>query len=124
MEDNDGNRYHTDAEKWRVMENTWKDIFRITEEDEAPFATLQSEHRDTYVNIQNTRIQPYDKTEVTRPDKGCFYTRPRDKDEIKRHIRKSKNKAPGSSRINKTILKNCTNKTLSMLRNPSTPVYY
>ncbi len=74
--------------------------------------------------MQNIRIQPYDKTDITRLDKGCFNTRPIDNDEIKGHIRRIENKALGDSRINKTVLENCTNKTLSMLRNPSTPVYY
>ncbi len=90
LHDNDGNRHHTDAEKCRVMESTWRNIFRITEEEEASFDTFHSEHIDTYINIQNPRIQPYDKTDITRSDNGCFYTRPIDNEEIKRHIRRIK----------------------------------
>ncbi len=34
MVDEDGNRYYSDMEKCNLMEKSWKDIFRITEEDE------------------------------------------------------------------------------------------
>ncbi len=117
LEDTVGNRYYTDAKKCKAMENTWKNIFKITEEEEASFDTLHYEHIDTYIDIQNHRIQPYNTTDLTRLDNGCFYSRPIDLEEIKRHIRRLKYKAPGSSKINKTVLENCTNKSLTVLIN-------
>ncbi len=66
------------------MENTWKNIFRITEEEDATFNTLHSENIVTYINIHNHRIKPYNITDLTRLDNNCFYTRPIDNGEIKK----------------------------------------
>ncbi len=46
MKDQDGNNYNTDKEKCTLMEKTWKDVFRITEEEEINFDQNHSEHTD------------------------------------------------------------------------------
>ena len=45
-----------------------------------------------------------------------YHTREIDKEEIKSHIRRFKNKAPGFSKINKLILENITDKALDQLK--------
>ncbi len=75
IEDKEGRRYYSDKEKCNIMENTWKDIFKITE-DEANFDTIHFEHIDAYINIHRHRIQPYSSSYLTRPDNNNFYTRP------------------------------------------------
>ncbi len=58
MVDEDGNRYYSDKEKCNLMEKSWKDIFRITEEDETNFDADHSNHINTYINIQQHKITP------------------------------------------------------------------
>ncbi len=72
IEDKEGRRYYSDKEKCNTMENTWKDIFRKTEEYEANFDTIHSEHIDAYINIHRHRIQP--SSDLTRLDNNNFYT--------------------------------------------------
>ncbi len=49
LKDSEGNKYYTHKEKCKLMENTWKDIFGITEEYEANFDVALSEHIDSYI---------------------------------------------------------------------------
>ncbi len=99
------------------MEKTWSDIFRITEEEEAKFDALHSDHIESYINIHRNKVTPYDTVDLSRLNFNSFYTRPINKEEIKRHFYRTKNKAPGSSKINKKVLENCTAKTIDMLTN-------
>ncbi len=117
LEDDEGNKYYTDAEKCSFMENTWKNIFRITEAEEATFDQLHTQHINAYINLHNHRITPHHNTDLTRLNNECLYTRPVVNEEIKRHIRSTKNKAPGSTMINKRVLENCTQKSITILRN-------
>ncbi len=39
------------------MENAWKDVFRITEEDEANFDVAHCEHINSYINIFHERVK-------------------------------------------------------------------
>ncbi len=115
--DDQGKKYYTDAEKCITMENTWKNIFRISEEEEAAFDPQHSRHIDSYIKIHNNRITPYNNTDISRLSNACIYTRPVDNEEIKQHISRTKNRAPGSSKINKKILENCTQKSITTLKN-------
>ncbi len=67
------------------MEDTWKNILRIIEEEEVSFDTLHSERIDTYINVHNPRTQPYNTTYLTRLGNGCFYSRSIDFEELKRY---------------------------------------
>ncbi len=58
LKDPEGNKYYTDKEKCQLMEDTWKDVFRITEKDEANFDAAHSEHINTYINIFEDIIKP------------------------------------------------------------------
>lgn len=117
MVDEDGNKFYTDKEKCNIMEKTWKDVFRITEEEEVLFDAAHSEHINSYINIYHHRINPFPNVELNRLDNDDFHTREIDITEIKRYIKRSKNKAPGDSRINKLTLEKCTDKTLQQLTN-------
>ncbi len=55
LEDKNKDRYYTNRDKCNIMEKTWSDIFRITEEEEAKFDALHSDHIESYINIQYTR---------------------------------------------------------------------
>ncbi len=49
MKDKDGNKFYADKEKCQLMEQTWRDVFRMTEEEEYGFdkKTLGS-HKPIY----------------------------------------------------------------------------
>ncbi len=44
LKDPEGNKYYLDKGKCKLMERTWKDIFSITEEEEANFDVAHAEH--------------------------------------------------------------------------------
>ncbi len=101
MKDTDGNKYYTDKEKCTLMEKTWRDVFRITEEEERNFDQHHSQHIDTYININHHRVSPYITSDLSRLRNDSIITRPINKQEVKNHLQNFKNKAPGSSGINK-----------------------
>ncbi len=88
LKDSEGNKYYTNKEKCKLFENTWKDAFRITEEEEINFDNLQSEHIDAYINVNNNRINPYERVDLNRLEKNNYYTKGVTEEEIKRWIRK------------------------------------
>ncbi len=101
------------------MQQTWRDIFRITEEEENGFdiRVQHSEHIETYLQIQEHRTTPYNTTDLTRLNNTNAHTRPITIEEIKRYLRRTKNKAPGSSKINKIVLEKCPEKAIVTLTN-------
>ena len=117
MKDSDGNKYFSDKEKCRLMEKTWRDVFRITEEEENNFDQQHSDHVNGYININHNRVNPLPTVDLTRLNTDNYHTREITLDEIKSYIRRSKKKAPGSTKINVQILQNCTLKTLQQLQN-------
>jgi len=117
MKDKDGNKYFTDKEKCNLMEKTWKDVFRITDEEENNFDKNHSEHIDRYININNNRVKSYPTVDINRINTENYHTREITLEEIKTFIKRSKKKTPGSTKINKVILEKCTEKTLEQLKN-------
>lgn len=98
------------------MEQTWRDVFRITEEEENNFDKDHSEHIDRYINANNNRVQSFPTANMNELNTD-FNTREITVEEIKGFIRRSKKKTPGSTKINKEILEKCTDKTLDQLKN-------
>ncbi len=88
MKDIDGNKYFTDKEKCNLMEQTWKDIFRITEEEENNFDKHHSDHSDEYINIYSNRIKSYSTANLTRLNTDNYHTREITLEEIKTYIRR------------------------------------
>ncbi len=117
LKDNDNNKYYSDQEKCNLMEKTWKNVFRITEEEENSFDKNHSNHIDRYINIYNNRVKPFPTVNTNRINNENYQTRKISLDEIKMFIRRSKKKTPGYTKINKTIMENCTEKTLKQLQN-------
>ncbi len=69
------------------MENTWTDVFRITEEDEANFEAAHSDHINTYICIFEDRIKPYNSSNLSRLKNDKFYTRKVQLHEINRYLK-------------------------------------
>ncbi len=86
MVDEDGNRCYSDKEKCNLMEKSWKDIFRITEEDETNFDTDHSNHINTHINIQQQKITPYQEVDLTRLTNDDMCLKRIDRSEIKRYL--------------------------------------
>ena len=97
------------------MQNTWKDIFTITPQENAVFDITHSEHINTYLNTQQQRLNPYDRVDINRLN-GNFYTREIQTEEILRHIKKMKNRAPGSTNITKEFLQRCPPSVITNLK--------
>ncbi len=55
------NTIETNRNVLTIMEQTWKDSFRITEEDENDFDTRHPEHIEAYVRIQQHITKPYNR---------------------------------------------------------------
>ncbi len=117
MKGKDGNTYYTDKEKCTLMERTWKDVFRITDEEDAKFDSHHSDHIDTYININHLRVSPIPTYNICRLINENTQTRVITKDEIKSHIQIFKNRAAGYSGISKIILQNCTDTAFEQLTN-------
>ena len=46
------------------MEKSWRDIFRIKEEEDATFDQVHSQHIQAYLNIHFDRREPYNKSDI------------------------------------------------------------
>ncbi len=115
--DKDGNKFFTDKEKCNLVEQTWKDIFRITEVEENKFDKHHSDHIDGYINVNQDRVNTYQAVDLNRLNTGSYHTREISLEEIKTNIGRSKKKVPGFTRINIKVLEKCTHNTLEQLRN-------
>ncbi len=98
------------------MEKTWKNVFRITEEEDNYFDKTHSDHIDRYINIFSNITKPFPTANTNRLNADNNYTKEIALEDIKNFIRRTK-KTPGSTKINKIILENSTNKTLAQLKN-------
>ncbi len=117
MNDTEGNKYFSDKEKCDLMEKTWKDVFKITDEEGNNFDKQHSDHIDRYINVNINRIKSFLTADMNRLNTENYHTREITLEEIKAYIRRSKKEAPGSTKINKQILEKRTDKTLEQLKN-------
>ncbi len=74
LKDPEGNKYYLYKKKCKLMERTWKDIFRITEEEEANFYEAHAEHINSYINNFQERINPYNVSNIIILNNENFYT--------------------------------------------------
>ncbi len=117
LEDNEGKKYYTDKEKCDIMKATWDKIFRITPEENAKFDRENTIHVNNYLHRNQQRITPFPTENLNTLNNNNFFTRPITIQEVKRHIRKTKNKAPGQSRIIKAVIEQCPDRVIHMLVN-------
>ncbi len=67
--------------------------------------------------MNTNKIEPYRGSDLFTVDSNCFYARPVTTEELKRYFKRTKNKVPGTSKINKTVLEKCTKISMDMLTN-------
>ncbi len=89
MKDEEGNRFYSCKEKCHPMEKAWRDVFRITEEEEFKFDLDHADHVNIYINIQHQKISPFSTTLLSRLNNGSFYNRG-----IEKQILKGTEKVP------------------------------
>ena len=94
MKDTEGKKYFSDKEKCNLMEKTWKDVFRITEEEENNFDKQHSDHVNGYINVNYNRVNTFPTVDLNRLNTEDYHTREITLEEIKTYIRRSKKKAP------------------------------
>ncbi len=117
MISNEKNRYSTDKEKCELMEKTWKDIFRITEDEKTKFDRHHSDLIDSYINVNLPRVSAYPTFNLNRLSDENFQIREINMEETKTYTKRFKNILPGNSIITKLILENCTHKATEQLKN-------
>ncbi len=99
------------------MEETWRDEFRITEEEENYFDKNHSDHINRYINANINKIKAFPTVNLSRINTENYHTRKVTLEEIKGLIRITKKKTPRSTKVNKEILLKCTDKALKQLKN-------
>ncbi len=57
------------------MEQTWRDVFRITEKEENNFDKDHSGNIDRYINANNSRVQSFPTANMNRLNTEDFNTR-------------------------------------------------
>ncbi len=83
MKDTEGNKYFSYIEKCTVMEKTWKDVFKITEEEENIFDKNHSDYIDSYINVNNHRVKTFPTVNTSRLYTESYHTREIKLEEIK-----------------------------------------
>ncbi len=83
MKDPEGNKYLTDKEKCNLFERTWKNVFRITEEEELKFDRNHSDHIDRYININSQSVSSFPQSDLNRLNNENHHSRKMDKEDIK-----------------------------------------
>lgn len=90
-------------------------MFKITPEENANFDLQHEEMVDNYMTEHHEDITPYEVVDLNRLSNENYMTKSVEIWEIKRIITDFKNKAPGISKVNKTVLKNLPNEALDEL---------
>ncbi len=117
MMDFEGRKYYIDKEKCELLEKTWKEVFKITDEDDVNYDTQHSNHINAYINVNINRVKFFQTVDTSRLNIQNYHTREITTEEIRGCIRKFENKAPGTSKINKQILEKYTDKAIEQLKN-------
>lgn len=94
MKDTDGQKYFSDKEKCDVMEKTWKDVFKISDEEERSFDFNHSVHVDQFINMNINRVNTYPTVNINRLNTEIYHTREITTEEIKSYIKRSKKESP------------------------------
>ena len=101
-----GEKLHTDEDKETEFQKIWRNISKITDNDNLEFDANHEQRINTYLNINEFQLEPYTTADEDRLDLQSYLTRPVTVADIKAIIRQFKNKAPGRSGINKIMLIN------------------
>ncbi len=75
MKDRIWKQVFSDKEKCNLMEETWKNVFKITEEEENNFDKQYSDHINRYITVNYNRIKSFPTANTERLDNENYLTR-------------------------------------------------
>ena len=104
LKDNRGNKLYKDEEKEEQFRTVWKDIFKITEEENRNFCPETERLVNIYLEENRRKTLPYIYAKLRRLDPNNYLTKPIENHHIKQIIKDFKDKSPGMSGLRKSIL--------------------
>ena len=75
MKDSEGKKHYTDKEKCNLMEQTGKNVFRISEQEENNFDKHHSELIDRFIQAKSNKVKPYPTVDLSRVNTEDFHSR-------------------------------------------------
>ena len=105
MKDNN-KRCYGDEEKHGLYIKTWKNVFRITPDENEKFGANHEIRINSFIQNNLYRTKPYELANTRRLNPDNYLTRPITSQQIKNMIHQFKRRAPDKSVINKDILEN------------------
>ena len=107
--DSNNTKLYTNQEMEREHRHYWTQNFQITPQDNAQFDQHTEQLVNTHIQQNLHLTTPTDTIDLTTLDANNPLTRPISLEEVSWAISTTKNKAPGPSKINKTILHHTPN---------------
>ena len=101
---NNNEKLYTDREKEGEFQNIWRNIFKISDQENLEFDPNHERIIKDYVNRNEFQLEQYQRADTDRLDPTNYLTRPVTTLDIKIIIKQFKHKAPGKSGINKILL--------------------
>ena len=106
-----------DDEKELVFRAYWRDVFRITPEENRQFDGDHERMVNDVLRRRNQEIVPYATVDLTRLDPDNPITKPFELEEIKEVVKYGKRrKAPGQSNINRSVMMHLPDSMLEIFR--------
>ena len=99
-----GEKVEDKLEHMTLLTETWKNTFRITEDDNQNFDEVNERRVEEELNRNRERITPYANPDLSRLNEEEPMISPIKIVDILNTVKRFKNKAPGTSGINKIIL--------------------
>ncbi len=87
MKDNEGNKYYSDQENCTLMQQTCKDVFRITADDKNNVDQTHSQHIDRYITANENKVKSFPTANLNRINNESIYMREITLEELKTYIR-------------------------------------
>lgn len=95
-----------DQEKEEAYRNIWKQVFRISPQENAEFDLEKETEVNRYIDMNQIKITTFPRSDLNRLRGANLIDTLITQEEIKAIIKSFKNNTPGETNINKAILKN------------------
>lgn len=112
-----GQEVSTDREKEAIHREHLINIFQISDEENAQYDDETDRMVNEFLITNRHRFKPYQMANKRRLNGQCELTKPIIMEDMEKIINSFKNKAPGQSGINKTLLKKAPKEAIEYLSN-------
>ncbi len=92
------------VEQLKEATKDWRDVFKITEEEDNNFDNQHSDQVNQYINANLNRGNTFPTVDLSRLNTQDYHTTQITLQQLKTYIPRYKHKAPGSTKINIQIL--------------------